>query len=501
MSRPASGLRVGYLQQEPDLDTSKTVMENVMEGVAEKKALLDKFDSFEEAFCDPDADFDELIAEQAEVQAEIERLDCWNLNKTMAVAMEALRCPPADADVTNLSGGEKRRVALCRLLISQPDILLLDEPTNHLDAESVSWLEQFLDQYPGLVMAITHDRYFLDNVVGYILEVDNGKCIGLKGNYQDYIVEKQKRLMREEKHSKAADKLLARELEWVRKQGKSSRGKSKARLKSYAALQKEKEERQKSKRSQSGAMLIPEGPRLKDQVISVKDLTIDLPGRGRLFEGLNFQLRKFNIMGIVGPNGSGKTTLLKALTQEMGAQKLTSGTVEVDDAVKFAYNSQNREELKPHNRVFQEICDTQEYVRINDESSILSRNYVAQFNFKGQDQQKVVSQLSGGERNRIHLAKTLAKGANVIILDEPTNDLDVDTLRSLEEGLLDYPGCAIVVSHDRWFLDRVCNCILALEKDGPVFFEGNYAEYIEEYKSKRASGDEGETAKFKKLGL
>ena len=468
-AKAADGIKVGYLPQEPELDPAKDVAGNVFEGVAEVKALLDRFEAVSAGFAEEDADFDALIAEQAELQERIEAVGGWNLERTVEVAMEALRCPPGDADVTTLSGGERRRVALCRLLLRKPDMLLLDEPTNHLDAESVAWLERFLEEYPGTVVAVTHDRYFLDNVAGWILELDRGQGIPFKGNYSSWLKQKQKRLAQQEKSESSRQRTLKHELEWVRQSPRARQAKSKARLQAYESLLAEAA----SKVPEAGEITIPPGPRLGDLVIEARGLTKGF-GEQLLIEDLDFKIPPNAIVGIIGQNGAGKTTLFRAI---VGQEQPDAGALRVGDSVKLGYVDQSRDSLAPDKTVWEEISGGLDVIQLGKHTT-QSRAYVGTFNFRGGDQQKKVGQLSGGERNRVHLAKMLKEGANVLLLDEPTNDLDVDTLRSLEEALLGFAGCVLIISHDRWFLDRVATHILAFEGDSrAVWFEGNYQDY------------------------
>ena len=468
-AKAADGIKVGYLPQEPELDPAKDVAGNVFEGVAEVKALLDRFEAVSAGFAEEDADFDALIAEQAELQERIEAVGGWNLERTVEVAMDALRCPPGDADVTTLSGGERRRVALCRLLLRKPDMLLLDEPTNHLDAESVAWLERFLEEYPGTVVAVTHDRYFLDNVAGWILELDRGQGIPFKGNYSSWLKQKQKRLAQQEKSESSRQRTLKHELEWVRQSPRARQAKSKARLQAYESLLAEAA----NKVPEAGEITIPPGPRLGDLVIEARGLTKGF-GEQLLIEDLDFKIPPNAIVGIIGPNGAGKTTLFRAI---VGQEQPDAGALRVGDSVKLGYVDQSRDSLAPDKTVWEEISGGLDVIQLGKHAT-QSRAYVGTFNFRGGDQQKKVGQLSGGERNRVHLAKMLKEGANVLLLDEPTNDLDVDTLRSLEEALLGFAGCVLIISHDRWFLDRVATHILAFEGDSrAVWFEGNYQDY------------------------
>ena len=467
----APGATVGLLEQEPELDAAKTVRENVEDGVRPLRDLLDRFEAISAAFAEPDADFDALLAEQATVQDRIDRTDAWQLDAHLDHAMDALRLPEGDRDVTTLSGGERRRVALCRLLLQAPDLLLLDEPTNHLDAESVLWLERFLADYKGTVVAVTHDRYFLDNVAGWILELDRGRGIPYEGNYSGWLEQKQARLATEEKQASARRRTLQRELEWVRLAPRARHAKSKARLGAYERLLAE-EDAVKLDRVE---IHIPAGPRLGDVVIEAADVSKGFGDR-LLFEGLTFSLPPAGIVGVVGPNGAGKTTLFRMIA---GEEAPDAGTLRVGDTVQLAYVDQSRAGLDPKGTVWKEISGGQDTVLLG-KREVNSRQYVSWFNFKGADQQKPVGQLSGGERNRVHLAKLLRSGGNVLLLDEPTNDLDVDTLRALEEALNDFAGCAVVITHDRWFLDRVATHILAFEGDSQVtWFEGDWAEYAD----------------------
>lgn len=484
------GYSVGYLEQEPKLDENKTVKEVVQEGVKEIVDALKEFEDINEKFADPDADFDALIARQAELQEKLDHLDAWNLDNKLERAMDALRCPPEEALVKTLSGGERRRVALCRLLLQQPDILLLDEPTNHLDAESVEWLEQHLQQYAGTVIAITHDRYFLDNVAGWILELDRGEGIPWKGNYSSWLDQKTSRMAQEEKQASKRRKTLERELEWVRMSPKARQAKSKARLGAYDKLLNEDQ----NKRDEALELFIPNGPRLGNKVIEVKAMSKAF-GEKVLFDGLDFVLPPNGIVGVIGPNGAGKTTLFKLI---MGLEKADKGSFEVGETVVLGYADQTHKDIDPEKTVFQVVSGGTEFIRVGGKE-INSRAYLARFNFTGGDQEKKCGVLSGGERNRLHLALTLKSEANVLLLDEPTNDIDVNTLRALEEGLENFAGCAVVISHDRWFLNRICTHILAFEGDSQVFFfEGSYDEYEQNKKSRL--GDEGpKRIRYKKL--
>jgi sulfate-transporting ATPase len=486
---------VGLLEQEPQLDKTKTVKEVVEEGVSEVVALLKEFEAINEKFGDPavmenpDA-MDKLIAKQGEIQEKLDAVNAWELDSKLERAMDALRCPPSDAKIEYLSGGEKRRVALCRLLLKEPDVLLLDEPTNHLDAESVDWLEQHLKQYKGTVIAVTHDRYFLDNVAGWILELDRGEGIPWKGNYSSWLDQKQKRLAQEEKTESKRQKALERELEWVRMNPKGRHAKGKARLGAYEKLLGQ-EGREKEEKLE---LYIPPGPRLGNKVIEANGVA-KAYGDKLLYENLNFSLPPAGIVGIIGPNGAGKTTLFKMIT---GKEKPDAGTFSVGETVQIAYVDQEHDDLKPEDSVWQAITGGNELIMIGGKE-MNSRAYVSKFNFSGTDQQKKVKELSGGMRNRAHLAIALKQGGNLLLLDEPTNDLDVNTLRALEEGLENFAGCAVIISHDRWFLDRVCTHILAFEGDSQVFwFEGSFSEY-EENKKKRLGDDQPHRIKYKKL--
>lgn len=486
---------VGMLEQEPQLDKSKTVKEVVEEGASEVVALLKEFEAINEKFADPavmenpDA-MEKLIVKQGEIQEKLDAVNAWELDSKLERAMDALRCPPADAKVEHLSGGEKRRVALCRLLLKEPDVLLLDEPTNHLDAESVYWLEQHLKQYKGTVIAVTHDRYFLDNVAGWILELDRGEGIPWKGNYSSWLDQKQKRLIQEEKTESKRQKALERELEWVRMNPKGRHAKGKARLSAYEKLLSQ-ESREKEEKLE---LYIPPGPRLGNKVIEANGVAKGY-GDKLLYENLNFSLPPAGIVGIIGPNGAGKTTLFKMIT---GKEKPDAGTFAVGETVQIAYVDQEHDDLKPEDTVWQAITGGNELIMIGGKE-MNSRAYVSKFNFSGTDQQKKVKELSGGMRNRAHLAIALKQGGNLLLLDEPTNDLDVNTLRALEEGLENFAGCAVIISHDRWFLDRVCTHILAFEGDSQVFwYEGSFSEY-EENKKKRLGDDQPHRIKYKKL--
>jgi sulfate-transporting ATPase len=467
----AEGVRVGYLPQEPALDATKDVFGNVIEGLAETKALLDRFEAVSARFAEDlsPAEMDALIGEQGELQEKIDQVDGWELDRTVEIAMDALRCPPGDAEVRTLSGGERRRVALCRLLLQRPDLLLLDEPTNHLDAESVGWLQRFLEDYPGTVVTVTHDRYFLDEVAGWILELDRGRGIPFEGNYSGWLEQKQQRLAQEGRQEAARQRTLERELEWVRQSPRARQAKSKARLSAYESLVAQSRE----KAPDTAQIVLPAGPRLGDLVI-VAEAVFKGFGDRLLMEALDFRLPPGGIVGVIGPNGAGKTTLFRIIT---GQEMPDRGRLRVGETVKLGYVDQSRDTLGAANTVWQEIAGGQDEIDLG-RRKMASRAYCALFNFRGADQQKKVGQLSGGERNRVHLAKMLKEGANVLLLDEPTNDLDVDTLRALEEALLDFPGCAVIITHDRWFLDRVATHILAFEGNSQVvWFEGNYADY------------------------
>jgi len=486
------GYSVGYLEQEPQLDPDKTVREVVQEGVQEVVDLLAEFEQINNSFADPDCDMDKLLARQAEVQEKLDALDAWDLDSRLELAEEALRCPPPDTPVKVLSGGEKRRVALCRLLLQKPDILLLDEPTNHLDAETVAWLEQHLQRYEGTVIAVTHDRYFLDNVAGWILELDRGHGIPWKGNYSSWLEQKQERLRREEKAESARQKTLERELEWIRMSPKGRHAKSQARIRAYEQLLGQ----ESAGKEKELELFIPPGPRLGNLVIEA-DQVRKAYGDKVLVEDMSFSLPPGGIVGVVGPNGAGKTTLFRMIT---GQEQPDAGNIRIGDTVKLAYVDQSRETLDPNKTIWEEISDGQEQIDLGGRL-VNSRGYVARFNFSGSDQQKKVGMLSGGERNRVHLAKMLRSGGNVLLLDEPTNDLDVNTLRALEEALENFGGCAVVISHDRWFLDRIATHILAFEGDSKVvWFEGNYSEYAEDYKKRHGrEADQPHRIRYRKL--
>jgi ATP-binding cassette ChvD family protein len=492
---PAGGTRIGYLSQDPQLDPKKTVLENVEDGVKTVKELLKRFDELGEKMGEslPDAEMDKVMAEYAKVQDAIEAANGWELDRTLENAMDALRCPPPDADVTKISGGERRRVALCRLLLEKNDMLLLDEPTNHLDAESVAWLEQFLKEFPGTVVAVTHDRYFLDNVAGWILELDRGAGIPWKGNYSSWLEQKEARLEIEEKTESARQRTLKRELEWVRLSPRARQAKSKARLQAYEQLVSESGV---EARGETNEIYIPPGPRLGDVVVRAEGVRKSF-GDKLLFEDLSFDLPKGGIVGIIGPNGAGKTTLFKMI---MGLEKADAGKLQIGETVVPSYVDQNREKPDAKKTVHDELSQGQDLVLLG-KREMPSRAFCAMYNFKGADQQKLVANLSGGEMNRLHLARTLKKGGNLLLLDEPTNDLDVDTLRALEEALLAFGGCAVVISHDRWFLDRVATHMLAFEGDSKaVWYEGNYQDYeADRHKRLGAEADRPHRIKYRKL--
>ncbi|MBY0276128.1 energy-dependent translational throttle protein EttA [Candidatus Binatia bacterium] len=489
-ARLSTGYSVGYLPQEPQLDPDKTVREIVDEGVAETRALLTRFEEISNAFAEPMSDeaMEKLLAEQATLQDKIDAANAWELDRTVEIAMDALRCPPPDEGTAHLSGGERRRVALCRLLLQSPDLLLLDEPTNHLDAESVAWLEHFLAEYKGTVVAVTHDRYFLDNVAGWILELDRGRGIPWEGNYSSWLDQKQKRLALEEKQESARQRTLSRELEWVRMSPRARQAKSKARLAAYEALLAEGQ----AKKETTAEISIPPGPRLGNVVVEADHLSKAFGDR-LLIDDLSFKLPPGGIVGVIGPNGAGKTTLFRMI---VGQEKPDSGTLRIGETVSLAYVDQSRDALDGKKTVWEEISDGQDKILLG-KREVASRAYCAWFNFRGSDQQKQVGSLSGGERNRVHLAKLLKRGGNLLLLDEPTNDLDVDTLRALEEALLEFAGCAVVISHDRWFLDRIATHMLAFEGDSHVeWFAGNYQDY-EEDKKRRLGKDADQPHRIK----
>ena len=485
------GTRIGYLSQEPELDPNLDVRGNVELAVKEQRAALDEFNAISAQFAEPDADFDKLMDRQAKLQEYIDQHDLWNLDNKIDVAMDALRLPPSDSPVTNLSGGEKRRVALCKVLLEEPDMLLLDEPTNHLDAESVAWLEHHLERFPGTVVAITHDRYFLDNVAKWILELDRGKGVPYEGNYSGWLEQKQQRLAQEEKVASARQRTLQRELEWVRMAPKARQAKSKARLQAYEELASEAQ----NDRVMQNEIIIPPAPRLGNDVVRAKGLKKAF-GDKLLFENLNFDLPRAGIVGIIGPNGAGKTTLFRMIN---GLEKPDGGELRIGDTVSISYQDQQRT-LEGKRTLWEEISGGNEQIMVG-KRELNSRAYASSFNFKGADQQKLVANLSGGERNRLHLAKTVMQGGNLLLLDEPTNDLDVDTLRALEVAMLDFSGCAVIISHDRWFLDRVATHILAFEGNSEVvWYEGNYQSYIEDLKRRKGpDADQPHRLAYKKL--
>ena len=493
-ARPQPGIRIGYLPQEPELDPAKDVRGNVEEGVAETKALVDRFNEISEKFAEPMSDdaMNELLEEQGKLQDAIDSAGAWELERKLEVAADALRLPPWGADVTKLSGGEKRRVALCRLLLSQPDMLLLDEPTNHLDAESVAWLERFLDEYPSTVIAVTHDRYFLDNVAGWILELDRGHGIPWEGNYSSWLEQKEKRLASEEAAEKARRKAMQAELEWVRSNPKGRHAKSKARLRQFEEIASSTYQ----KRNETNEIYIPPGPRLGDVVLEVENLRKGF-GDKLLIDELSLQLPPGGIVGVIGPNGAGKTTFFRMIT---GEEQPDAGSIRLGDTVQLASVDQSRDSLDNEKTVWEEISDGQDLIKVGHYETP-SRRYVGRFNFRGAEQQQKIGLLSGGERNRVHLAKMLRSGGNLLLLDEPTNDLDVETLRALEQALLEFPGSAIVISHDRWFLDRICTHILAFEGDSAVtWFAGNYADYEEDRKRRLgAEADSPHRIRYRRL--
>ena len=493
-ARLTPGFTVGYLAQEPELDPDKDVLGNVADGMSEARDLLARFDEVNAGFADPDADFDALLAEQASLQERIDALGAWELQRSLDMAMDALRLPPGDADVTKLSGGERRRVALCRLLLSSPDLLLLDEPTNHLDAESVAWLERTLKDYSGTVVAITHDRYFLDNVAGWILELDRGAGIPWEGNYSSWLEQKQARLAAEERADKARQAALERELDWIRMSPRARQSKGKARVNAFAELAAAADA--SDRRPDRLEIAIPPGPRLGDKVVEAKELVKGFGDR-LLLDGLSFLLPPGGIVGVIGPNGAGKSTLFKLIA---GIETLDAGALDVGPTVSLAYVDQDRAGLAPEATVYEEISGGHDLIVVGHRE-INARAYVASFGFKGSDQQKVVGQLSGGERNRVQLAKVLTQGGNVLLLDEPTNDLDVDTLRALEDALLEFPGCAVVISHDRWFLDRIATHVLAFEDEAEIlWFEGNFSDYeADRRKRLGVSADQPHRLRYKPL--
>ncbi len=493
-ARPQPGIKIGYLAQEPQLDNSKDVRANVEAGISELKHLVERFNEVSLRFAEPmsDKEMNDLLTEQAKLQDAIEAANAWEIERRLEIAADALRLPDWRAEVSKLSGGERRRVALCRLLLSNPDMLVLDEPTNHLDAESVAWLERYLQEYKGTVIAVTHDRYFLDNVAGWILELDRGYGIPWEGNYSSWLEQKERRLQQEEKQESARRKAMESELEWVRSNPKGRHAKSKARLKRFSELSSSDYQR----RSETKDLYIPPGPRLGDKVIEFRHVC-KAYGDKLLYQDLNFLLPPGGIVGVIGPNGAGKTTLFRLMT---GQEQVDSGEIDIGESVSIAYVDQSRDALDASKTVWEEISDAQDIIRVGKYETP-SRSYVGRFNFKGSDQQKRVGELSGGERNRVHLAKLLRYGGNVLLLDEPTNDLDVETLRALEEALLDFPGCALVTSHDRWFLDRIATHILAFEGDSQVvWFEGNYADYAADYKRRKGvEADQPHRIKYRKI--
>jgi ATP-binding cassette ChvD family protein len=494
-ARPQPGIKIGYLPQEPELDPTKDVRGNVEEGVAETKSLVDRFNEISERFAEPmsDDEMNALLEEQGTLQDAIDATGAWELDRKLEIAADALRLPPWDAEVRTLSGGEKRRVALCRLLLSQPDMLLLDEPTNHLDAESVAWLERFLDEYPSTVIAVTHDRYFLDNVAGWILELDRGHGIPWEGNYSSWLEQKENRLAVEEASEKARRKAMQAELEWVRSNPKGRHAKSKARLRQFEEISSSNYQ----KRNETNEIYIPPGPRLGDVVIEVENLRKGFADK-LLIDDLSLQLPPGGIVGVIGPNGAGKTTLFRMIT---GEEKPDSGSIRLGDTVQLASVDQSRDSLDDNKTVWEEISDGQDLIKVGNYETP-SRRYVGRFNFRGAEQQQKIGLLSGGERNRVHLAKMLRSGGNLLLLDEPTNDLDVETLRALEQALLEFPGSAVVISHDRWFLDRICTHMLAFEGDSVVtWFAGNYADYEEDRKRRLgADADNPHRIRYKRLG-
>ncbi len=490
-ARPQPGLSIGYLAQEPELDETKDVRGNVEQGLGEIKQAQEKLDAVYAAYAEPDADFDALATEQAKLEAIVQAADAHNIDHKLEIAADALRLPPWDAEIKTLSGGEKRRVALCRLLLSSPEMLILDEPTNHLDAESIAWLERYLHEFEGTVVAVTHDRYFLDNVAGWILELDRGHGIPWEGNYSSWLEQKEKRLEQEQKSEAARIKSMKEELEWVRAGVKGRQTKSKARLKRFEELSSSDYQ----KRAETNEIYIPPGPRLGDLVVEANGVSKSYGDR-LLYENLSFSLPKGGIVGVIGPNGAGKTTLFRMI---VGEEKPSAGEFRIGDTVNTAYVDQSRDALDGSKTVFEEITGGTDVMLVNGHE-VQSRRYVGRFNFKGADQQKNIGTLSGGERNRVHLAKLLADGGNLLLLDEPTNDLDVETLRALEQALLDFPGCAVVISHDRWFLDRIATHILAFEGDSKVvWYEGNYSDYEEDYKKRHGDTIKPTRIKYKRL--
>lgn len=489
----ADGVKVGYLPQEPELDDSKTVRENIMEGIGEAVKLVEEYNELTASMGDMDPDeMDKAIERMGVLQDRIEAVDGWDIDRTVEIAMDALRVPDGDSPVTHLSGGEKRRVALCRLLLSKPDMLLLDEPTNHLDAESIAWLERFLDEYSGTVVCITHDRYFLDNVAGWILEMDHGKGLPFEGNYSAWLAAKEERLRIEAKGENKRQKTLAKELEWVNSSPRARQAKSKARISAYEELVAQSNSRESSDLE----LKIPMTKRLGDLVVDASHISKGYEDRGLLIEDLSFKLPPGGIIGVIGANGAGKSTLFKMI---VGEEQPDNGEIKVGDTVDLAYVNQGRDELDPNKTIFEEITDNNDLLTIGGRE-VNGRAYCAQFNFKGSDQQKKVGQCSGGERNRIHLAKLLRRGGNLLLLDEPTNDLDVDTLRALEEGLVNYPGCAVVISHDRWFLDRIATHMLAFEGDSQVYwYPGGYSDYAEDHKKRTGGDDQPHRLKYKPI--
>ncbi len=492
-AQPATGIKIGYLPQEPQLNMEKNVLENIMEGVAEKQAILQRFEEVGNLMGEPisEEEMNKLVDEQAKLQETIDAQNLWDLEREIEIAMDALRCPSGDSKVSTLSGGEKRRVAICRLLLSHPDMLLLDEPTNHLDAESVAWLERFLREYTSTVIIVTHDRYFLDNVTEWILELENGRGIPWKANYSSWLAQKEEKLRESEKQSSDRSKQIERELEWVRQSPRGRQAKSKARIKAYEDLLRQNQD----KLPGPAQIVIPAGPRLGNLVVQGESLT-KWYGDRIIFENFNFSLPPGGIIGVIGPNGAGKTTLIRLIT---GQEKPDRGSLRIGDTVKMAYLDQSRETLHDENSVWQEISDGQDEIKLGTRT-VKSRAYCASFNFRGPDQQKLVGKLSGGERNRLHLAKMMKEGANLILLDEPTNDLDIETLRTLEDAVLEFAGCAVVVSHDRWFLDRIATHIIAFEGESQVrWFEGNYALYEEDLKRSKGEGYQPHRIKYRKL--